>query len=96
MDPVKGPGICYVQFPQRFDGIDSNDRYSNHNTVFYDINMKGLDSIQGPVYVGTGCCFRRQVGPQVSPQNFSGLEVLDETAYFVLFVECAAVLLLNH
>lgn len=22
--------------------------------------MKGLDGIQGPVYVGTGCCFNRQ------------------------------------
>lgn len=24
------------------------------------INLKGLDGIQGPVYVGTGCCFNRQ------------------------------------
>lgn len=24
------------------------------------INMKGLDGIQGPVYVGTGCVFKRQ------------------------------------
>jgi cellulose synthase A len=24
------------------------------------VNMKGLDGIQGPVYVGTGCCFNRQ------------------------------------
>lgn len=24
------------------------------------INMKGLDGIQGPQYVGTGCCFNRQ------------------------------------
>lgn len=22
--------------------------------------MRGLDGIQGPVYVGTGCCFNRQ------------------------------------
>jgi len=28
--------------------------------VFLQINMKGLDGIQGPVYVGTGCVFRRQ------------------------------------
>lgn len=26
----------------------------------WQINMKGLDGIQGPVYVGTGCVFRRQ------------------------------------
>ncbi|XP_073063953.1 cellulose synthase A catalytic subunit 5 [UDP-forming]-like isoform X2 [Primulina eburnea] len=60
MDPQSGKKICYVQFPQRFDGIDKHDRYSNRNVVFFDINMKGLDGIQGPIYVGTGCVFRRQ------------------------------------
>jgi cellulose synthase A len=60
MDPLVGKRVCYVQFPQRFDGIDRNDRYANHNTVFFDINLKGLDGLQGPVYVGTGCVFRRQ------------------------------------
>ncbi|CAN4114164.1 unnamed protein product [Withania somnifera] len=59
MDPISGKKICYVQFPQRFDGIDRHDRYSNRNIVFFDINMKGLDGIQGPIYVGTGCVFRR-------------------------------------
>ncbi|KAF3541591.1 hypothetical protein F2Q69_00018949 [Brassica cretica] len=39
MDPQIGKKVCYVQFPQRFDG---------------------LDGIQGPVYVGTGCVFKRQ------------------------------------
>ncbi|CAN6441878.1 unnamed protein product [Victoria cruziana] len=60
MDPALGKKTCYVQFPQRFDGIDLHDRYANRNIVFFDINMKGLDGIQGPVYVGTGCCFNRQ------------------------------------
>ncbi|KAK3441148.1 hypothetical protein EUGRSUZ_B01562 [Eucalyptus grandis] len=59
MDPLIGKRVCYVQFPQRFDGIDRHDRYANRNTVFFDINMKGLDGIQGPIYVGTGCVFRR-------------------------------------
>ncbi|KAK7354769.1 hypothetical protein VNO80_20254 [Phaseolus coccineus] len=60
MDPNLGKKLCYVQFPQRFDGIDRHDRYANRNTVFFDINMKGLDGIQGPVYVGTGTVFNRQ------------------------------------
>ncbi|GAV63561.1 Cellulose_synt domain-containing protein [Cephalotus follicularis] len=60
MDPLLGKRVCYVQFPQRFDGIDRHDRYANRNTVFFDINMKGLDGIQGPIYVGTGCVFSRQ------------------------------------
>eukprot|EP00249_Psilotum_nudum_P010703 c22707_g2_i1 orf=602-3844(+) len=69
MDPPIGKRCCYVQFPQRFDGIDLHDRYANHNTVFFDINLKGLDGVQGPVYVGTGCVFRRQAfyGVEAAP-----------------------------
>ncbi|KAK3035044.1 hypothetical protein RJ639_034834 [Escallonia herrerae] len=36
MDPQVGRDVCYVQFPQRFDGIDRSDRYANRNTVFFD------------------------------------------------------------
>ncbi|XP_050228084.1 cellulose synthase-like protein D4 [Mercurialis annua] len=54
-----GESICYIQFPQRFEGIDASDRYANHNTVFFDGQMRALDGVQGPVYVGTGCMFRR-------------------------------------
>jgi len=38
MDPISGKKICYVQFPQRFDGIDRHDRYSNRNVVFFDVS----------------------------------------------------------
>lgn len=38
MDPNLGKHVCYVQFPQRFDGIDRNDRYANRNTVFFDVS----------------------------------------------------------
>lgn len=38
MDPNLGKNVCYVQFPQRFDGIDRNDRYANRNTVFFDVS----------------------------------------------------------
>ncbi|XP_062030288.1 cellulose synthase-like protein D3 [Rosa rugosa] len=69
-----GDRISYVQFPQRFEGIDPSDRYANHNTVFFDVNMRALDGIQGPVYVGTGCLFRRTAlygfePPQVKDRN---------------------------
>ncbi|KAE8654190.1 Cellulose synthase A catalytic subunit 4 [Hibiscus syriacus] len=71
MDPQVGREVCYVQFPQRFDGIDWSDRYANRNTVFFDVNMKGLDGIQGPIYVGTGCVFNMQAlygyGPPSMP-----------------------------
>ncbi|KAJ9171766.1 hypothetical protein P3X46_015084 [Hevea brasiliensis] len=54
-----GDRNCYVQFPQRFEGIDPSDRYANQNTVFFDVSMRALDGLQGPMYVGTGCIFRR-------------------------------------
>lgn len=38
MDPQVGRDVCYVQFPQRFDGIDRSDRYANRNTVFFDVS----------------------------------------------------------
>lgn len=38
MDPQLGKKLCYVQFPQRFDGIDRHDRYANRNTVFFDVS----------------------------------------------------------
>lgn len=37
MDPALGKKTCYVQFPQRFDGIDLHDRYANRNIVFFDV-----------------------------------------------------------
>ncbi|KAJ7968739.1 cellulose synthase family protein [Quillaja saponaria] len=73
MDPQIGRNLCYVQFPQRFDGIDRSDRYANRNTVFFDVNMKGLDGIQGPVYVGTGCVFNRQALYGYSPPSMPAL-----------------------
>ncbi|THU59999.1 hypothetical protein C4D60_Mb07t08000 [Musa balbisiana] len=82
MDPQIGRRVCYVQFPQRFDGIDRHDRYANRNTVFFDINMKGLDGIQGPVYVGTGCVFRRQAlygyNPPKGPKPFVTSTLMEE------------------
>ncbi|XP_037414085.1 cellulose synthase A catalytic subunit 4 [UDP-forming]-like [Triticum dicoccoides] len=73
MDPSVGRDVCYVQFPQRFDGIDRSDRYANRNVVFFDVNMKGLDGIQGPVYVGTGCCFYRQALYGYGPPSLPAL-----------------------
>ncbi|KAJ6766924.1 X-BOX TRANSCRIPTION FACTOR-RELATED [Salix purpurea] len=73
MDPQVGRDVCYVQFPQRFDGIDKSDRYANRNVVFFDVNMKGLDGIQGPVYVGTGCVFNRQALYGYGPPSLPSL-----------------------
>lgn len=54
MDPTLGKKVCYVQFPQRFDGIDRNDRYANHNTVFFDVSVDQIALLQTCICV---CCF---------------------------------------
>ena len=59
LDPRDGQNTAFVQFPQRFDDVDPTDRYCNHNRVFFDATLLGLNGIQGPSYVGTGCMFRR-------------------------------------
>lgn len=35
MDPQVGKDVCFVQFPQRFVGLD---RYANRNTIFFDVS----------------------------------------------------------
>ncbi|EHA8590160.1 putative cellulose synthase A catalytic subunit 1 [Cocos nucifera] len=48
MDPALGKKTCYVQFPQRFDGIDVHDRYANRNIVFFDVRNFIHDTCIGP------------------------------------------------
>uniref|UniRef100_A0A6N2KKI7 Cellulose synthase-like protein D3 n=1 Tax=Salix viminalis TaxID=40686 RepID=A0A6N2KKI7_SALVM len=42
-----GDRLCYIQFPQRFEGIDPSDRYANHNTVFFDSMLELAASLEG-------------------------------------------------
>ncbi|KAE8788622.1 putative cellulose synthase A catalytic subunit 11 [Hordeum vulgare] len=65
MDPEAGNRTCFVQFPLRpaaSAADDEGDRWGSRerDSVFFDIDMKCLDGIQGPVYVGSGCCFNRK------------------------------------
>lgn len=53
MDPLVGRDVCYVQFPQRFDGIDKSDRYANRNTVFFDVRT--LTEFSNCIEVVTVC-----------------------------------------
>ncbi|KAK6143965.1 hypothetical protein DH2020_020785 [Rehmannia glutinosa] len=50
------PRLVYVSREKR-PGYQHHKKAGAMNAL---INMKGLDGIQGPVYVGTGCVFNRQ------------------------------------
>ncbi|WOH02358.1 hypothetical protein DCAR_0521747 [Daucus carota subsp. sativus] len=60
MDPCVDPNLAFVQFPQRFNGINKNDVYSAEFKNWTEIDAVGLDGILGPNYMGTGCFFRRR------------------------------------
>ncbi|XP_010267672.1 PREDICTED: cellulose synthase-like protein G3 [Nelumbo nucifera] len=59
-DPVVAPKLAYIQFPQRFHGIDKHDIYGNEQKHLFQLNPMGSDGSAGPNYVGSGCFFRRR------------------------------------
>ncbi|CAN6177652.1 unnamed protein product [Urochloa humidicola] len=82
MDPDAGNRTCFVQFPLRI-GVegDGGDPDATRDSVFFDIDMKCLDGIQGPVYVGSGCCFYRKALYGFDPA-FSEDDVEDTPAHW--------------
>ncbi|KAL0925746.1 hypothetical protein M5K25_004116 [Dendrobium thyrsiflorum] len=58
LDKDFSPNLSFIQFPQIFTGLNKNDIYSSgeFRRVFI-LGEQGLDGLQGPNYVGTGCFF---------------------------------------
>ncbi|KQK15834.1 hypothetical protein BRADI_1g25150v3 [Brachypodium distachyon] len=76
LDRREGDNTGFVQFPQRFDNVDPTDRYGNHNRVFFDGAMYGLNGQQGPTYLGTGCMFRRLALYGIDPPCWRSKEII--------------------
>ncbi|KAK4435499.1 Cellulose synthase-like protein G3 [Sesamum alatum] len=55
------PNCGYVQFPQRYHGLNNADIYACEHKRLFLANPIGMDGLNGPSYVGTGCFFRRRV-----------------------------------
>ncbi|KAB1212587.1 Cellulose synthase-like protein G3 [Morella rubra] len=60
-DPKIQSNLGYIQFPQRFYGLNKNDIYACELKRLFQINPIGMDGLSGPNYVGTGCFFSRRV-----------------------------------
>ncbi|KAK8685088.1 hypothetical protein V6N13_041097 [Hibiscus sabdariffa] len=60
LDPEMKPDLAFIQFPQRFHGLNKDDIYGSEYKRLFKINPMGLDGIKGPNYLGSGCFFRRQ------------------------------------
>lgn len=56
MDPAIASRVSFVQFPQRYKGLNRNDIYAGEMKHLFIINARGMDGLEGPNYVGT-CCY---------------------------------------
>ncbi|KAJ6835802.1 cellulose synthase-like protein G3 [Iris pallida] len=80
LDPSMASKLSFVQFPQRYRGLDDDDIYGGELRRLFRINSQGLDGLCGPNYVGTGCFFVRRslFGPPSSlpssPSAFAGVD----------------------
>ncbi|WOK92030.1 cellulose synthase-like protein E6 [Canna indica] len=61
LDEEKGQDIGFVQHPQWFNNCTKNDLYANAFRVINSVELSGLDSWGGPLYIGTGCFHRREI-----------------------------------
>lgn len=52
--------IGFVQFPQCFEGFEDGDDIYVHMVAALQIFIKGMDGVQGPTYLGTGCIHKRE------------------------------------
>ncbi|KAL6986440.1 hypothetical protein U1Q18_019800 [Sarracenia purpurea var. burkii] len=75
-DPNIISELGYVQFPQRFYGINKDDIYGCEFKHPFQINPTGMDGLAGPTYVGTGCFFSRRVFFG-GPSSFVTPEILE-------------------
>lgn len=60
LDPCADSKLAYLQFPQRFRGINQADIYGAEFKGWTEIDATGFDGILGPNYMGTGSFFKRQ------------------------------------
>lgn len=60
LDPKIQSNLAYVQFPQRFHGINKSDIYACEFKRLFIINPMGMDGLLGPNYFGSGCFFHRR------------------------------------
>ncbi|XP_059643464.1 cellulose synthase-like protein G3 isoform X2 [Cornus florida] len=59
-DPAIRTTLGYMQFPQRFRGLNKADIYACEYKRAMHISPPGMDGLAGPDYAGTGCFFSRR------------------------------------
>ncbi|KAJ1290096.1 hypothetical protein BS78_02G216400 [Paspalum vaginatum] len=60
LDEEMGQKIAFVQCPQNYNNMTKNNIYGNSFNVINQVELSGIDSWGGPLYIGTGCFHRRE------------------------------------
>ncbi|CAA3013910.1 cellulose synthase G3 [Olea europaea subsp. europaea] len=60
LDKSSRPNLGYMQFPQRYHGLNNADIYGSELKRLVRMNPAGMDGLDGPLYMGTGCFFLRR------------------------------------
>ncbi|CAL5063864.1 unnamed protein product [Urochloa decumbens] len=60
LDEEMGHKIAFVQYPQNYNNMTKNNIYGNSLNVINQVEMGGMDTWGGPLYIGTGCFHRRE------------------------------------
>ncbi|XAR55156.1 Cellulose synthase (UDP-forming) [Bertholletia excelsa] len=74
LDNAIKPTLGFVQFPQRYHGLNKDDTYACEFKRLFQINPMGLDGLQGGNHYGTGCFFSRRIFFG-GPSNFVAPEI---------------------
>ncbi|KAL5552420.1 hypothetical protein UlMin_002596 [Ulmus minor] len=59
--PEARPNLGFIQFPQRFRGINKSDIYGSEYRYLFRVNIQGFDGLYGANLLGTGCFYLRKV-----------------------------------
>nr|XP_043640062.1 cellulose synthase-like protein G3 [Erigeron canadensis] len=86
LDPQVDPKLAFVQFPQRFKGVNKNDIYASEFWLETQIYSLGMDGLLGAQFMGTGGFIRRNVISDGSSSDFN----TTKSEYDTLLVNQAA------
>ncbi|RLM85001.1 cellulose synthase-like protein E6 [Panicum miliaceum] len=60
LDEEMGHKIAFVQYPQNYNNMTKNNIYGNSLNAINQVELAGMDTWGGPLYIGTGCFHRRE------------------------------------
>ena len=90
LDPIASNKLAYVQFPQRFQGLNKSDIYGGEMKHLFKMNPYGMDGFGGPNYLGSNTFLARRALFDSSLESESGRNLLEPEKVLEMATEAAA------